>query len=200
MVDRTTPRNVDDIVSQFGDVPQDTGLSLPFQNDSNFNKAWELSSDDVIEMVEHILRGHKKKRDGSYDTTHEKEWRLMNELGIFRTITAMQAVLNKNTYLSNFDEIKTFELIRYFSIYYAEILAYYYKEFDLKVDYLDYIHELVTDTLAFAIQRQMGGGERSLRTQPENIQRVIRQDISGAGASGQPEKKRGLLGIGFAGL
>jgi len=189
------------ILSRYNSKDFDTAapLGIPSHDNFNQNSLWELSSDDIIELVEHILRGHKKKRDGTYDTTNEKKFRLMNDEGIFRTVTAMQMILNKNTYLSNFDEPKTFEMIRHFSVYYAEILSYNYILFDLDVDYIDYIHELVTGIVAYAIQRQMGGGERSLRTQPENIQRVIRQDMP-MPAGQMQQKKRGLFGLGLAGL
>lgn len=215
-----------EISKRFEGMDQGGTFGVPTQTYDPISKSWELSSDDVIEMVEHILRGHKKKyATGGWDTAHEQEvlkkipvrtvvttdesgkevktvefktirippFRIMNDIGIFRTIAAMQMILNKNTYLSNFDETESNTNMRYFAIAYAELLKDKAEEFELDLQYLDYVHELVVQPVIYAIQRQSMGGERAARAQNVQETRLIRQDIP---LAPQPEKKGGLLGIG----
>jgi hypothetical protein len=180
------------------DIGNNQPLILPPTARENTNSQWEQDSQDIIEMVERTLRGHKRKKDGSWDTSHEKEFRKMNDKGIFDVVLGLQFLLTKNTYQSNIDEQKTYEQIRCYSIDLAGLLADNFIVYEMKPEYLDYVHELLVQIIAAAYFRQMGGGERIIRGQQISEQRIIRQDMPMN--IPQEKKKNGIFGLGFAGL
>ncbi len=129
---------------------------------------YELSFDDVVEYLEHILRGHSKNnKTGEWNTDDENEFRLLNDRGIQDLKYAMMAVGNRNVFLSNIPEDKVYYFVRTLRIDVATLLAYNWKEYGAKKQYLSYILDLIVSVISSAFFRCMDGGERKIRK--ENV-------------------------------
>src|SRR3972149_11812082 len=153
---------------------------------------FELSFDDVLEYLEHILRGHNKNsKTGEWDTSKESEFRLLNDRGIQDLKYAMMAVGNRNVFLSNIPEEKVYYFIRTIRIDVASLLAYNYKQYNAKKQYLSYVLDLITSVIASAFFRSMDGGERKIRK--ENVLKRYSYGVMARGEKKKGEGKKGRL-------
>jgi hypothetical protein len=129
---------------------------------------WELSFDEIIIWIEHLLRGERLD-------TENKRWEkkrdpYMNEKGIQHICTELAARLNKNTYLSNY----SIEDARYRAWMFANTLisdiAMKQQEWELRKKDFDTVLHMIIDVNDHALHRAVGGLEREQRL---TVQRTV---------------------------
>jgi len=160
---------------------------------------WELSFYDVIDEIEHILRGEVRNREGVWEAKEDAQgnsFRLLNDRGIHDIKMILNALVNKNTFLTVLPEERVYYFIRTFRINIVSLLAMNHRSYDLDRKYRDYIVEMITSILASAFFRAQDGGEAKRRSST-TINRYTYGTIDRPHPAGE---KRGLLGLGFMGL
>ena len=69
---------------------------------------YQLGLDDILERIDHLLRGHVLKQDekGNYlwEEPKDDNLKVFNEYGVQEVLRILQMYLNRNTILSNYDE------------------------------------------------------------------------------------------------
>jgi len=77
------------------------------QEDSNLIE-WQLELDDLLERVDHLLRGHELKYDDKgnqfWKESDDRVNKLFNEYGVQEILRILSMYLNRNTILSNYKE------------------------------------------------------------------------------------------------
>ena len=64
------------------------------------NSRWELDNQEVLSNYEHSLRGERKNNKGEWYQPESVRPK-MNDAGIFDTISDLQTIMHKGTYLGN---------------------------------------------------------------------------------------------------
>jgi len=69
---------------------------------------WQLELDNILERIDHLLRGHilKFDNDGNlkWQEPKDKMYEIFNEYGVQEILRVLSMYLNRNTILSNYDE------------------------------------------------------------------------------------------------
>ena len=83
--------------------------SSMFQGDDNSNLIeWQLEMDNILERIDHLLRGHTLEFDKEGNLTwqepKDKSMCVFNEYGVQEILRVLSMYLNRNTILSNYDE------------------------------------------------------------------------------------------------
>ena len=134
---------------------------------------WQLELDNILERVDHLLRGHilSFDKEGNLtwkepeDTTH----RVFNEYGVQEVLRILSMYLNRNTILSNYDETTINWKIEDFGMELTDLIFMKYEEMGLdnkeKIKLYSILVRELVDTVHSAYLRALNGGEReSLRT------------------------------------
>lgn len=76
---------------------------------------WQLELDNILERIEHLLRGDVLKRDehGNYDfqVPEDKNLIILNDYGVQMIMNFISFYLNRNTILSNYKEERIYEIL-----------------------------------------------------------------------------------------
>ena len=147
--------------------------SSMFQGDDNSNLIeWQLEMDNILERIDHLLRGHTLKFDKEGNLTWQEpkdnKMRVFNEYGVQEILRILSMYLNRNTILSNYDE-ETIKLKVYDLGYELTDLIYLkYEDMGLntpgKMKLYPMIVREIVDNVHSAYLRALHGGERdSLR-------------------------------------
>ena len=76
---------------------------------------WQLELDNILERIEHLLRGDIIKEDGrggiTYTKPTDKRLIILNEYGVQMIMNFISFYLNRNTILSNYKEERVFEIL-----------------------------------------------------------------------------------------
>lgn len=157
-----------------GKVTQLSGATSMFNSDNQSNLIeWQLELDNILERIDHLLRGHVLKFDTEGNMTwqepQDQEFALFNEYGVQEVLRILSMYLNRNTILSNYDEktinAKVFDL----GWDITDLIFMKYEQMGLNTPekiklYPIIVRELV-DTVHSSYLRALKGGEReSLRT------------------------------------
>lgn len=145
------------------------GQASMFNNSQDQNLIqYQLELDNILERVEHLLRGDELKFDSRGNITWEKpkdtSKSIFNEYGVQEIMRILSLYLNRNTILSNYDEetinVKVFD----FGNEIADLI--YMKSEEMGLDnaekrklYSIIVRQLV-DTVHSTYLRALGGGER----------------------------------------
>lgn len=176
--------------------------SSMYDNENNQNLIeWQLELDNILERIDHLLRGHELKFDDAGNLTWReptnKDNIVFNEYGVQEILRVLSMYLNRNTILSNYDDA-TIQLKMYdFGIELSDLVFLKYEEMGLDTEekrklYPIIIRELI-DTIHSAYLRALNGGEReSLRTA-----RVVNQSqpLNQLGLSGMPNNPQSSFSI-----
>jgi len=164
---------------------------------------WQLELDSILERVEHMLRGDKPKFiNGNLiflPATDDKD-KILNDFGVAEVMRILSMYLNRNTILSNYDEVTINFKVFDFGNEVSDL--FYLKYEDMGLNTLEkrklypmIIRELV-DTVHSSYLRALNGGERqSLHEQRSVSQQetIIPQGL-GFGVGGQPvAREKSLL-------
>lgn len=90
-------------------------MDLSQMNTSMFNTGdnvnlveWQLELDNILERIDHLLRGDELKFDNkgnvTWRDTQDKAKQIFNEYGVQEVLRVLSMYLNRNTILSNYDE------------------------------------------------------------------------------------------------
>lgn len=150
-------------------------------NQDNLIK-WQLELDSILERIEHILRGDKPTMQNGnmiFLPPDSDDDKLFNDHGVAEIMRILTMYLNRNTILSNYDEITIQWKVLDFGFEISDLIFLKYEEMGLNTlekrkRYPMIVRELV-DAVHSSFLRALNGGERdSLRqarqiTQSENI-------------------------------
>jgi hypothetical protein len=150
-------------------------------NQDNLIK-WQLELDSILERIEHILRGDKptmKNGNMIFITPDNDDDKIFNDYGVAEVMRILTMYLNRNTILSNYDEVTIGWKVLDFGYEISDLIFLKYEEMGLNTlekrkRYPMIVRELV-DAVHSSFLRALNGGERnSLRqarqiTQSENI-------------------------------
>lgn len=83
--------------------------SSMYESERNLNLIqWQLELDNILERIDHLLRGHELKFDERgnlmWKETNNKSNVVFNEYGVQEILRILSMYLNRNTILSNYDE------------------------------------------------------------------------------------------------
>lgn len=160
---------------------------------------WQLELDNILERIDHLLRGHKLQfKDGNlvWSETDKDDEKIFNDYGVNEVLRILSMYLNRNTILSNYDEemieLKIFDIGNEI----ADLILNKYEAMGLDsktkmVIYPMIIRELI-DIIHSAYLRALKGGEReSLREARSVTQSIMPMNQPFNQGFGGPQ--RGLL-------
>lgn len=178
--------------------PVNFAASLPYlrgyQAEPNFSQ-WQLDPKDVLELIEHSLRGEIWKssadgQSGAWAVPEQGSNPMLNERGIQAILKKLTTVVNRVAIMSNLDEkaIDNWLWDLGFTLA-AELVSHVWPENDWGIDErdLDAIHDLIMVLTEVSLKRALHDGERKklYETQKSTETHVV--DHS-------PGKKSGFLG------
>lgn len=153
---------------------------------------WQLDSDDIIESLEHDLRGETLKMNPDTglelwekDKNHQP---FLNEVGIKAVVNILKPIVNRNTFLTNYSEERVNDLLFYISNKITRTLYINYKDFEIKPRFFPILNEMIQTFLESALRRPQDQGERKFLSSTEQ-RRILIQE-------GQQRKRFGLFGGG----
>lgn len=163
---------------------------------------WQLELDNILERCEHILRGDRLEfSQGNliWLKNENPEDNILNSYGVQEIMRVLSMYLNRNTILSDYDDIEIREKVLDFGRELNDLFFMKYEEMGLvtlekRKNYPMLIREMV-DIVHSSYKRALHGGEkRSLRearqiTQTESLAGGVTVN---AGAMGQ-QPQRGIL-------
>jgi len=169
-------------------------MQMAREQDASLTK-WQLWAHDIIETIEHDLRGDKFVPDAEEPESGKGEWKraekddaYMNEQGIRRTIGLTHSILNKNTYLSALREEHIYQFYKNFSIDFALMVVKNVEKFDIDLTNLWIIHDIVMTPIFTALMRALNAGERQFLSKTERrVERIVEVP--------QQAKRRKVLGF-----
>lgn len=162
-------------------------------DDENLVK-WQLELDNILERIDHLLRGHKlTTQDGNLVWTDPKDPKeaIFNEYGVNEILRILSLYLNRNTILSNFTEEQVELKVYDFGNEVADLILNKYEDMgltttDKMVMFPMIVRELI-DIIHAAYLRGLKGGEREslrearsvLQSQPIGAQPMIQRPERG---------------------
>ena len=160
-----------------------TSFPAPLRDNDRF-AVWSQGIDEVLEKITHRWRGEHEtvSRDGTITwVLPEISNPLMNEQGIDYVISQIHPIVNKNTFLSNVDDVKeAYRIARIKGMSIAEALFLNYKDYDIKPENFKDICLSIVCFYLLALKRPVKEGERKF-LQNTGIQQEIRQMMGEAG-------------------
>lgn len=159
---------------------------------------WQLELDNILERIDHLLRGHKLKfKEGNLIWTEpdDDEEKIFNDYGVNEILRILSMYLNRNTILSNYTE----EMIE-FKVYdigneMSDLILNKYEDMGLNtkkkmIIYPMIIRELI-DIIHSSYLRALKGGERESLREARTVTQTIPMG-NGLNMNGQG-LERGLL-------
>ncbi len=158
---------------------------------------FQLELDNIMERIEHLLKGNILKEDEAgnitYDAPEDTTLIVLNDYGVQLIMNVISFYLNRNTILSNYKDVRIFEILYDLGNELADLVYINYEKMGLDtVEKRSRSPVLIMNILHMiesTYNRSLGGEERdSLRSA-----RVVTQNQPiGSGQMQQPmmEKKR----------
>lgn len=146
--------------------------SFSGQQDPNLIE-YQLELDNILERIEHLLKGHVIKIDGEgnpfYDEPDNSDLKVFNEYGAQFIMSIISSYLNRNTILSNYSEERIREILYAFGYELNESIFKSYEKFGLDTEEKQKRYPIIVMQIVHMIEsvynRALGGQEReSLRT------------------------------------
>lgn len=133
---------------------------------------WQLNLEEEKERIYHLLKGHRK----GYNEKGEEVWMppeseksiILNDVGVDYIMGLLEAFLNRNIILSNWDDERIMELLNDLSSQIINDIYNSYEDFGLDTDFkrkmFGILVEKVIINVEAAFRRGLNNGERrSLR-------------------------------------
>ncbi len=161
---------------------------------------WQLELDNILERIEHLLKGDMIKDDGEgnmiYEAPKDISLIILNDYGVQLIMNVISFYLNRNTILSNYNEDRIYEILFDLGNELTDVIDINYEKMGLsameKKSRCILLIINILNTIESAYKRSLSGGERdSLRSA-----RVVTQSLTpGGGMPNQIQRKRpgGLL-------
>ncbi len=143
---------------------------------------WQLELDNILERIEHLLKGDIIKEDGEgnviYKAPNDKSLIILNNYGVQLVMNVVSFYLNRNTILSNYDDMRINSILFDLGNELADVIYINYEKMGMTSIEKKSRHEIlilnILNTIESAYNRALGGGERdSLRSA-----RVVTQSMS----------------------
>lgn len=179
------------------------GLPNPYSAQyQNSVVEWQLDLSKELELIHHQIRGHVIKRDMDgnefWDKPEDEEQILLNEKGAQEIEKIIRNYLNKNTLLSNFDEILIKNRVSQFAHRLRRFIYLNYEEFGLTTYYKQKHFEMIVmnivDMVESAYYRALNGGERESLTTIRQIIQSESFDNTPRVPQIMPQKRAGFFG------
>ena len=159
---------------------------------------WQLELDNILERIEHLLKGDVIETDGEgnvlgYTTPKDTSLIILNDYGVQLIMNVISFYLNRNTILSNYDEVRIYEILFDLGNELTDVIDINYEKMGLspieKKSRCILLIMNILNTIESAYKRSLSGGERdSLRSA-----RIVTQSLSPVGSMVHPiqSKKHG---------
>lgn len=96
---------------------------------------WQLELDNILERIEHLLKGDilvdNGKGDHVYTTPKDKRLIILNEYGVQLVMNFISFYLNRNTILSNYREERIYEILHNLGYELSDLLYINYETMGL---------------------------------------------------------------------
>ncbi|KKN39987.1 hypothetical protein LCGC14_0737580 [marine sediment metagenome] len=155
---------------------------------------WQLELDNILERIEHLLKGDIIKSDAEgnaeYVTPTDNSLVILNDYGVQLIMNVVSFYLNRNTILSNYSEERINNILYDLGNELADVVYINYETMGMTTMEKKSRHELlilnILHTIESCYNRSLGGGERdSLRSA-----RVVTQSLTPSGSMGNPMAMR----------
>ncbi len=121
-----------------GGMPQDGMSAQAYNNISSQENnliVWQLELDNILERIEHLLKGDVIESDGQggydYQTPKDKRLIILNAYGVQLIMNFISFYLNRNTILSNYREERVFEILHTIGYEIADLVYINYETMGL---------------------------------------------------------------------
>ena len=160
---------------------------------------WQLELDNILERIEHLLKGDVVKDDGEgnivYETPDDKSLIILNNYGVQLVMNVVSFYLNRNTILSNYDDMRINSILFDLGNELADVVYINYEQMGMTSMEKKSRHEIlilnILHTIESAYNRALAGGERdSLRSA-----RVVTQSLTPGGTLPYPMQKKKMGGF-----
>ncbi len=174
---------------------RNSSSSFTRENDENLVK-WQLELDNILERIDHIIRGHKLEWiNGNFIWTETKDEKdmIFNKYGASEIMRILSMYLNRNTILSNYDvdqvELKVYD----FGIEVSDLIMNKYEDMGLDTEekmvrYPMIIRELI-DIIHSAYLRALNGEERESLREARTVLQTIPMQNTGMPMAGQGQAR-----------
>lgn len=154
-------------------IPQNYSYSnVPEHQRSSDLMKWQLSTFDLIEDLEHDLKGERfDKEKNDWISTGSK---FLNDEGVKAIMSILTARINKNTILSNLNEKEISRIMIDFSRDLIDLFFTNREDYEIKKEHLDLLVRKVVDFVYISLKRAFEEGERSFLKQTERRTEVYK--------------------------
>ena len=155
---------------------------------------FQLELDNILDKIEHLLRGDlivlSKSGDLVYEAPKDKDLVILNEYGTKLVMNVISFYLNRNTILSHYGEERIFEILGDLGEEFSDLIFCNYEKMGMDTPQKKSRYPMlvlsVLHTIESAYNRSLKGGERdSLRSA-----RVVTQNEPLGNASVLPQMSR----------
>ena len=134
-------------------IPHETSEDVYVSDDSKDFSRWHLSPEEMIEELEHDLKGEAWKNN---------KWcvigkRLLNDEGIGEIISLVRGHVNKFVFLAKFQEDDIMDIMRHLDEALIDLISMKYKDFDIELCDFDVIRSIVVTICYASLTRGLGG-------------------------------------------
>jgi len=182
------------------------GADMPESRDSDLIR-WQQSMDQEVEDACMSFRGMEKKngkwerikvykytekKDGKNIHHYKKLPKIMNETGLNVFKTRLMPLVSKNLLMSNYDEARILDKLKYGVINFINTLALHYKEYEVEVTNLSMVKRVFQDICEPAHFRALRDGERRFLT--SSSRRIEAVTTDGREQEGKKNLIKDLMG------
>lgn len=141
---------------------------------------WQLELNEILERIEHVLRGDQVKYDGGHqiwvklDEDHKD--RLLNDNGVQEVLRILSMYLNRNTILGNYTDEEVNDKVFDFGDRLNTLFYTKYEKIGLntaeKRKNFEMLWGMLVDVVHSAYSRAIGGQERSSLREARQLQQM----------------------------
>ncbi len=155
------------------DIQSQVAGTIFNQNQDSNLIVFQLELDNILERIEHLLRGDVLVSDADenvkYESPEDTDLIVLNDYGVKLIMNVISFYLNRNTILSHHKESRIFEILHVIGHELADLIYESYEKMGLDTDYKRARYTMVVmnilHTIENAYNRSLLGGERdSLRS------------------------------------
>lgn len=166
---------------------------------------WQLELNEILERIEHVLRGDKVKYESGHqiwvmlDENHPD--RLLNNLGVQEVLRVLSMYLNRNTILGNYTDEEVNDKVFDFGDRLNTLFYTKYEKIGLdtaeKRKNFEMLWGMLVDVVHSAYSRAIGGQERSSLREARQLQQMEQVNapntINVSNGGGMGARTRGLF-------
>lgn len=166
---------------------------------------WQLELNEILERIEHVLRGDQVKYEGGQTIwvkiPEDHPDRLLNNLGVQEVLRILSMYLNRNTILGNYTDEEVNDKVFDFGDRLNTLFYTKYEKIGLntieKRKNFEMLWGMLVDVVHSAYSRAIGGQERSSLREARQLQQMEQVNapntINVNNAGGAGVRSRGLL-------